>query len=157
MPPVTFVGSLGKIHAVLCSKIADVYGIEVHDVWTRKFVYFRKIFRVLLHNTRDVTRGERGNNSPGAESLLVTKNSQQCHKHFFRNSTFASERAQVRIWGRQIFSCPRRHLTSLRPAHHDCLAKMAKFVYKNTFLSVPNDQSQTIWNEMLLIIEDIWP
>jgi len=42
MPAVTFVGSLCKIHAVLCSKIADVHGIEVHDVRTRKFVYFRK-------------------------------------------------------------------------------------------------------------------
>jgi len=34
MPPVNFVGSLCQIHAVLCSKIADVHGIEVHDVRT---------------------------------------------------------------------------------------------------------------------------
>jgi len=33
MPPATFVGSLCKIHALLFSKIADAYGIEVHDVW----------------------------------------------------------------------------------------------------------------------------
>jgi len=32
--PVTFVGSLYKTHAVLCSKIADVHGIEVPDVRT---------------------------------------------------------------------------------------------------------------------------
>jgi len=32
--PVTFLGSLCKIHAVLCSKIADVHGIEVHYVRT---------------------------------------------------------------------------------------------------------------------------
>jgi len=32
MPPVTFVGSLCKIHAVLCSKIRDVHEIEVLDV-----------------------------------------------------------------------------------------------------------------------------
>jgi len=32
--------------------------------------------------------------------------------------------------GAKLVSCPRRHLTSLRPAHHDCLAKMAKFVTK---------------------------
>ena len=32
--PVTFVGSLCKIHAVLCLKIADVHGIEVHDART---------------------------------------------------------------------------------------------------------------------------
>jgi len=34
MPLVTFVGILCKIHALLCSKIADVHGIEVHDVWS---------------------------------------------------------------------------------------------------------------------------
>jgi len=34
---------------------------------------------------------------------------------------------------------------------------MAKFVYKNTSLSVANYQSQTISNKMLSIIEDIWP
>ena len=34
MLPVTFVGSLYKTHAALCSKIADVHGIEVHDVRT---------------------------------------------------------------------------------------------------------------------------
>jgi len=51
MPPVTFVGSLCKIHAVLCSKIADV-----HDV--RTFPIF--IFRFSLHNTRDVAMGQEG-------------------------------------------------------------------------------------------------
>ena len=53
MPPITFAGILCKIRAVLCSKIADV-----HNVRTWKLVYFRKIFRFLLHNTRDVTRGK---------------------------------------------------------------------------------------------------
>jgi len=49
MPPVSFVGSLCKIHAVglLCSKIADAHGIQVHDVRTRKFVYFRNFFLFL--------------------------------------------------------------------------------------------------------------
>ena len=68
---------------LLCSKIADLHGIEVHDVRTRKFVYFRKIFRFLLNNIRDVTKGSRGHNPPSAESLLETKKSQQCHKQFF--------------------------------------------------------------------------
>jgi len=44
MPPITFVGILCKIRAVLCSKTADV-----HDVRNWKLVYFRKIFRFLLH------------------------------------------------------------------------------------------------------------
>jgi len=30
MPPVMFVGSLYKAHAVKCSKIADVHGKKVH-------------------------------------------------------------------------------------------------------------------------------
>jgi len=51
MLPVTFVGSLYKAHAVLRSKIADVHGKEVHDVWTWKFVWFRKNFLFLLHIT----------------------------------------------------------------------------------------------------------
>ena len=29
--PVTFAGSLCKTHDVLCSKMADVHGLEVHD------------------------------------------------------------------------------------------------------------------------------
>jgi len=51
MLPVTFVGGLYKTHAVLCSKIADVHGIEVHNVRTWKCVYFPKIFRFLSHIT----------------------------------------------------------------------------------------------------------
>jgi len=60
MPPVTFLGNLCKTYAVLCSKIADVHGIELRDVRTRKFVYFQKIFRLLLHIIRGVTRREQG-------------------------------------------------------------------------------------------------
>ena len=82
-----------------------------------KIFYFRKIFRVLLNNTRDVTRGGRGQNSPGAESLLVTKKSQQCHKHFFQNSTFASERLQVRTWGRQTCFLPQAPSNVVTPLH----------------------------------------
>jgi len=32
MPPVTFVGSLCKIHALLCSTTADIHEIEVYDI-----------------------------------------------------------------------------------------------------------------------------
>jgi len=58
--------------------------------------------------SRGVTRGKGGNNSPGAESLrgrrMATwgaEESQQCHKYFLQYSTSASERTQVRTWGRQ--------------------------------------------------------
>ena len=115
MPPVTFVVSLCKLYVVgliLRSKIADVHGIEVHDVRTWKFVYFQKILRFLLHNTRDVTKGAQ---FLGRRITTGGKKSQQCHNQFFQNSTFASERPQVQTWGRQT-CIPRRHLTSsLRP------------------------------------------
>ena len=51
MLPVTLVGSLYKTHAVLCSKIADMHGVEVHDFRTWKFVHFRNIFLFLSHIT----------------------------------------------------------------------------------------------------------
>jgi len=35
-----FAQKLCKIHAVLCSKIADAYGIEVHDVWIENLFIF---------------------------------------------------------------------------------------------------------------------
>ena len=79
MRPITFVGSLCNIHAALCSKIADVHGIEVHDVRTWKFDYFRSIFRFLLHYTRVVTRGQ-GAQFPGRRITAGAKKSQQCHK-----------------------------------------------------------------------------
>ena len=82
MSPITYAGSLCKIHAVLCSKIADVHGIEVRDLRTWKFVSFRKIFR-FLYNTRNVTKGERGHNSAGAESLRGAEKSQKCHNTCF--------------------------------------------------------------------------
>ena len=47
MPPVTFDSSLYKTHALLCSKIAVVHAIEVHEVRTWMCVYFRHIFRFL--------------------------------------------------------------------------------------------------------------
>jgi len=71
MPPVIFVGSLCKIHDVLCSKIADVHGTEVHDVRTSKFVYFRKIFRFLLHIVKGVTRGWQEGTIPRAPNHCV--------------------------------------------------------------------------------------
>ena len=75
--------------------------------------------------------GERGCNSPGAESLWErqiavrgaewflgrAKKSQQCHRqaYFLQYNSFASERPQFRTWGTKLASCPGRHLTSWRP------------------------------------------
>ena len=92
MSLVTYVGRLCKIHAVLCSKIADVHRIEVHDVLTWKFAYFRKMFHFLMNNTRDVTRGGKGTQFPERRITAGNQKSQQCHKHFFQNSAFVSQR-----------------------------------------------------------------
>jgi len=144
MPPVNFVGILCKIHAVLCSKIRYVHGIEFHDVRIWKFVYFRKIFRFLLHNTTDVTRGK-------GDKIPLTPN--HCGGPKSHNNVIITFSKTVHLlpkdlrfehMGAKHISCPRRHLTSLPPAHHDCLAKMAKFVCKNTCPPVANHQSQTI-------------
>ena len=140
MPPVTFVGSLCKIHAILCSKIADV-----HDFRTWKFVCFQKTFRFSFAKHQRRSDGARGHNSPGIESLLGGKKSQQGHKHFFKSTTFASERPQVRTWVQQtcfLPQAPSNLVTPLHNAHHDCIAKMTKFVYKTTCPSVENYQSQ---------------
>jgi len=55
-----------------------------------------------------------GHTSPGPESLLGTKKTQQCHKHLLQYNTFASKRPQVRTWGAKLASFPKRHRTSLR-------------------------------------------
>jgi len=78
MPPITFVGSLCKIHALLFSKIADV-----HDVRTWISVCFPKIFRFSLHDTRDATRGQ-GGMIPRRRIIAGAKKFQQCHEHFFK-------------------------------------------------------------------------
>jgi len=82
----------------------------------------------LWFNQQGVTSGSRGRNSTGAESLWGrwntarapndcggTKKSQQRHKHFLQNSTFASERLRFEHGGAKLASCPGSHLSSLRP------------------------------------------
>ena len=80
-----------------------------------KIFYFREMFHVLLNNNRDLTRGARGENSPDTESLLVTKKSQQCHKHFFERAQLLPRDVRFEHGGAKLVSCPRLHLTWLRP------------------------------------------
>ena len=50
-------------------------------------------------------------------TAVEAENSQQCHKYFLQYSTFASERPQVRTWGRQtcfLALAPSNLVTSLR-------------------------------------------
>ena len=56
-----------------------------------------------------------------------------------------------------MLQAPTNLVTPLHDAHHDCLAKMAKFVYINTCPSVANYQSQNFWNWILLTAEVVWP
>ena len=117
MPPVTFAGSLCKIHAILCSQIADVHGIEVHDLRTWKTFLFRKIFRFLFYNTRSVTKGGKWAQFCGRRNTAGAQKSQQCHKHSFQNSSLHLLPKDFRFehGGANLVSCPRLHLTSLRP------------------------------------------
>jgi len=53
----------------------------------------------------------------GTESLRGGKKSQQCHTHIFQNSTLASERPQVRTWGRQACFLPQAPSNLVTPLH----------------------------------------
>ena len=119
MQPVTFVASLCKLCAVdllLCSKIADVHGIEVNDVLTWKFVYFQKIFRCLLHNTRDVTRGQGGTISRAPNHYGGSKSHSNVITTFFKTVGLHLLPKDLRFehGGAKLVFFPRRHLTSLR-------------------------------------------
>ena len=57
-------------------------------------------------NSQGITRGARGHNSPGAESLGDPK-APTMSKYFLQYSTFASEIPQVRTQGRQTCLLPR--------------------------------------------------
>jgi len=156
MQPVTFVVSLCKLYAVgliLCSKIADNHGIEVHDVLTWKFVYFQKIFRFLLHNTRDVTRGQGGTISRAPNHYGGGKKSQQCYNHFFQNSrpTSASERPQVRTWGRQTCFFPQTPSNIVTLLH----ITIVQSKWRNLFAKIPAHQWQTI-NHKLFKTKCCW-
>ena len=154
MQPVTFVVSLCKLYAVgliLCSKIADVRGIEVNDVLTWRFVYFQKMFRYLLHNTRDVTRGQGGTISRPPNHYGGAKSHSNVITTFFKAvglhllpKDLRSEHGRAKL-----VSFPRRHLTSLR----SCTSRLSsqneeiclqKYLPINTCPSVANYQSQTI-------------
>ena len=55
--------------------------------------------------------------------------SQPCLKYFVQYSIFASERPQVRTWGRQTCFCPGPHISSLRPCtHYTCFSKLCLYV-----------------------------
>ena len=146
MSPVTFVGSLCKIHAVglLCSKIADVHGIDVHDVRTWTFVYFRENVRFLLHNTRDVTRGARGTIPRGPNHCGGPNTHNNVISTFFKTIHLLPKDLSFEQRDAERISFPRRHLTSLRPCTSWLSSQNSAIYLQNTCPSVANYQSQTI-------------
>ena len=119
MQPVTFVVSLCKLYAVgliLCSIIAHVHEIEVNDILTWKFVYFQKIFRFLLHNTRDVTKGQGDTISRAPNHYGGAKSHSNVITTFFKTVGLHLLPKDLRFehGGAKLASFPRRHVTSLR-------------------------------------------
>ena len=100
----------------MCSKIADVHGIEVNDVLICKFVYFQKFFRFLLHNTRDVTRGQWGTISRAPNDYGRAKSHSNIITTFFKTVGLHLFPKDLRFehGGAKLVSFHRRHLTSLR-------------------------------------------
>ena len=84
----------------LCSKQV-IRCLKRHFAWNGTSRYWHS------DGCRGVTRGERGQNSPGAKS-------QQCHIYILQHGTSASERPQVRTWGRQTCFLPLAPSISLR-------------------------------------------
>ena len=75
---------------------------------------------------RGVTRGERGHNSPGVESLCrrritaggaewLRRKSQKCHKYFFNTVNLIPKEVRFEFGSAKLASWPGRHLTLLRP------------------------------------------
>ena len=142
MPPVTFVGSLSKIHALLFSKIA-----HVHDVRTWKFVCFQKIFPFLLHNTRDITRGK-GGTIPGRGITAGANKPNNVISTFFQNRTYASKRPQIRTCGRQTCILPQHASSNFVTLSAQCTSRLSsqngEICLQNTCPSVANYQSQNV-------------
>ena len=144
MPPATSVGGLCEIHAVLCSKIADVHEVELHDFRTWKFVYFGKHYRLLLHNTRDVTRGVKMAQSPGRRITAGPKSHNIVMSTYFKIVHLLLKDLRFEHGGAKLVSFPRRHLTSVLPCISRLSSQNGEICYKNTCPSVASYQSQTI-------------
>ena len=158
MPPVTFVGSLCKTNAVRCSKIADVHVIEDHDARNWNVDYFRNFSRFLLHITTGVTRGGLGGTIPLVPNHCGGPKSHNVISTFFNTVNLLPKGLRFEHGGAKLVSCPKRHLTSLRP----CTSRLSSQndeICLQKYLSISGKLSTTHYlNKMLLlIIEVIWP
>jgi len=140
-----------QAHGVFRSKIADVHGIEVHEVGTWKFVYFRKIFLFLLHITRGVTRGSRD---------TIPRAPNHCGGPKSHNNVISTSFSIVHLLptdlrfehrGVKLVSCPRRHLTSLRLCTSRLSSQNGEICLQK-YLPISGKLSTTNYlNKMLLI------
>jgi len=67
-------------------------------------------FSDFLHNTRNVTKGGKGAQFRGRRVTVGAKKSQQCHRHFFQNSSLHLFPKDLRFehGGAKLVSCPRQ-------------------------------------------------
>jgi len=78
-----------------------------------KFFHFRKIFQFLLHKTRNVTKGGKGAQFAGAQSLWGTKIHNNVTSTFFKTVHLLPKDLRFEHGGAELVSSPTRHLTSL--------------------------------------------
>jgi len=98
-----------------------------HDPLTRASPFLRALCVAARLPSRRVTRvGKRGTTPQAPNHCRGAAKTQQCHKYFLQHSIFASERPQVRTWGRQTCFLPRAPsnlVTPLLERHHGGLGR----------------------------------
>ena len=82
--------------------------------YNHAFDWLSRVFYVEIGSSYRRNERGKGDTIPGRRVTMGhrmtaggTAKCQQCHKYFLQYSTFASERPQVRTWGRQTFFLPR--------------------------------------------------
>jgi len=153
MPPVTFAGSLCKIHAILCSKIADVHGIDVHDHRTWNFFYFRKIVRFLLHSTRNVTKWGKGAQFRGCRITVGGQKLTTMSQALFKTVHLFPKDLRFEHGGAKLVSCPRRHLILLHPCTERLSSQNGKICWQKY---LPTSGKLSIINYLKENAVDYW-
>ena len=99
----------------------------------------------LLPGTQGRNEGGKGGIIPRAPNHCgVAEKSQQRHKYFLQNSTFAPKDLRFEHGGDKLASCPGRYLTSLRPCSHDKLRNVRQGLCSN-YYGETTFQNQIRW------------
>jgi len=85
-----------------------------------KIFYFQKIFWFLLHNTADVMNGGKGAQLPGRRNTAGEKIHKNVISTFLKTVHLLQKDLKFEHVGAKCVSCPRLHLTSLRP----CISRL---------------------------------